>query len=124
MKTNFLEIPPDVAAHYNLENLVYTDRYVYIEIRKGMPDLKQAEKIANKRLTKHLAKYGYFPCARTPALWRHQLRNITFALVVNDFGVKYVRHKHFQHLIDALCDLYEILMQRIRRSTSGNSGFP
>jgi hypothetical protein len=31
------------------------------EIRKGMPGLKQAGKIANDRLTKHLAKFGYTP---------------------------------------------------------------
>ena len=70
-----------------------------------MLGLKQASKIANERLTQHLANYGYFPCARTPTLWRHNMRNITFALVVDDFGVKYVGREHFQHLIDALCDL-------------------
>ena len=112
MKIKLSEIPPDVAAHYNLENLVHTKEYVYVEIRKGMPGLKQDEKIANERLTKHLAKYGYFPCARTPALWRHQTRNITFALVINDFSVKYVGHKHFQNLIGALRDLYEITVYK------------
>ena len=108
MKIQFSEIPPDVAAHYKLENLVHTDGYVYIEIQKGMPGLKQAGKIVKERLTKHLANYGYFPCARTPALWRHKTRNITFALVVNDFSVKYVVREYFQHLINALCDLYGI----------------
>ena len=64
------------------------------------------QKKTKEQLTKHLAKYEYFPCARTPAMWRHQTRNITFALAVND--LKYVRHEHFQHIIDALRDLYEI----------------
>ena len=45
MKIKFSEIPPDVATHYKLQNLVHTDGYVYIEIQKGMPGLKQAGKI-------------------------------------------------------------------------------
>ena len=45
---------------------------------------------------------------RTPALWKHKKRNITFALVVDDFGVKYVGKENFNHLVSTLKDLYEI----------------
>ena len=81
---------------------------VYVEIRKGMPGLKQAGKIAHDRLRTHLKKYGYNPVPRTPALWKHESRKIIFSLVVDDFGVKYVRKEDAQHLINALKDLYEI----------------
>lgn len=108
MKIRFSKIPADVTTHYRLKEIVHTNGYVYIEIQKGMPVLKQAGRIANKRLTEHLAKYGYFPCPRTPSMWQHETHAITFALVVDNFGVKYGGCKHFQHLINALRDLYEI----------------
>jgi hypothetical protein len=54
------------------------------EIRKGMPGLKQAGKIANDRLTKHLAKFGYTPVPHS--LPGNTTRDIVFALV-DDFGV-------------------------------------
>ena len=44
MKIKFSGIPPDVATHYKFQNIVITDRYVYIEIQKGIPGLKQAVK--------------------------------------------------------------------------------
>ena len=54
-----------------------------------MPGLKQAGIIVNKRLTKHLQKFGYETVVHTPSLWRHKTIPITFTLVVDDFGVKY-----------------------------------
>ena len=94
-------------TQYRLDNLQH-EGWVYIQVRKGMPGLKQAGKIANIRLTKHLEQYGYRPCQRTPSLWKHDTRPISFTLVVDDFGVKYVGIEHFHHLQNALCDLYEI----------------
>ena len=79
-----------------------------MEIRKGMSGPKQAGKVANDRLRNHLAKYGYSPCKRTPALWRHKTRPLTFALCVDDFGIKYVDRKDVDHLLNALRDLYSI----------------
>ena len=90
MKIKHSEIPPDIITHYQLDRIAHHDRYVYIEIRKGMPVLKQAGKIDNNRLEAHLEKYGYVPCNCTPSLWKHKTQNITFALAVDDFGVKYV----------------------------------
>ena len=45
MKILYVEIPDDVIEHYKLHHLVHTDGYVYIEIQKGMPGLKQAGKL-------------------------------------------------------------------------------
>jgi hypothetical protein len=79
-----------------------------MEIRKGMPGLKQAGCIANERLVKHLAPYGYSPVPFTPSLWRHSSRPVTFSLVVDYFGIKYVGREHLEHLLSALRDQYEI----------------
>ena len=83
-----------------------------MEIRKGMSGLKQAGRIANNQLTKHLVPYGYSPVCHTPLLWRHEIRPIVFTLVVDDFGVKYVGREHFEHLIAAHCDLYTITVDK------------
>ena len=71
-----------------------------------MPGLKQAGRIANARLTKHLKKYSYAPCHHIPALWRHNTLPIVSTLVVNNFCVKYNGKYNANHLINALRALY------------------
>ena len=82
MKIRYSEILTDVVEHYKLCELVHTDGYVYIKIRKGMPGLKQAGKNSHDHLKKHLAQYGYHPCDRTPALWQQKTQKITFPLLL------------------------------------------
>ena len=107
MKLPLALIPEEIIAQYDLLALAH-DGNVYIEIQKGMPGLKQAGRIANDRLTLHLAKFGYSPVARTPSLWQHATLPIMFSLVVDDFGVKYTGDTSAQHLIHALRQLYKI----------------
>ncbi len=101
-------IPDKIVDQYSLKDLVTPDGWVYIEIRKRMYGIKQAGLIANVRLTAHLAKYGYAPTPRTPGLWRHHTCNISFCLVIDDFGVKYVGQHNADHLVKALQNLYTI----------------
>ena len=51
-------ISKEIVTQYELQKIAVND-WVYIEIRKGMPGLKQAGKIAHNRLKTHLEKYGY-----------------------------------------------------------------
>jgi hypothetical protein len=67
-----------------------------------MNDLPQAIILANQLLENHLATRGYYQCQNTPGLWRHVWRNITFCLVVDDFGIKVTNMHDMDHLIDAL----------------------
>ncbi len=99
-------IPDEIIDQYNLRPLV-SNGYVYIEIRKGMYGLPQAGILANKLLTKRLALHGYAPTTHTHGLWRHKTRPITFTLVVDDFGIKYVGKEHADHLYRVLNDHYE-----------------
>jgi hypothetical protein len=107
MKLPIALIPDEIIAHYHLRDIAH-EGYVYLEVRKGMPGLKQAGKIANDRLTKHLATFGYAPVARTPSLWKHATLPIMFSLVVDDFGVKYSGTAAANHLIHALRQMYQI----------------
>ena len=60
-------IPQEIVDEYNLPDLA-VNGIVYIEIRKGIPGLRQAGKISNNRLTTHLSRHGYHPVPRTPSL--------------------------------------------------------
>ena len=73
-----------------------------------MPGLKQAGRIANDRIKAHLANFGFAPVPRTPALWKHTNKPITFSLVVDDFGVNYIGKENADHLIQALQNFYTI----------------
>jgi hypothetical protein len=41
-------------------------------------------------------------------LWKHVHRPITFSLIVNDFGIKYIDEEHFHHLVDAIKEEYKV----------------
>jgi hypothetical protein len=41
-----------------------------------------------------------------PGLWTHKWRPITFSLIVDDFGVKYIREEHAQHLLQMVKKYY------------------
>ena len=63
-------LPQEVIDEYNLEQYAHNG-WVYYEISKGMNGLKQAGKLANDLLSKRIFKNGYYQCATTPGLWRH-----------------------------------------------------
>ena len=100
------QIPQEIIDHYKLHNIVHKGK-VYVEIRRGMYCLPQAGILAEKQLIRFLGSYGYSPVPHTPGLWRHQWRPITFCLVVNDFGVKYIGKEHADHLIQCLRNHYQ-----------------
>ena len=62
MKISLAILPEEIIAQYNLLQLA-SNGWLYLEIRKGMPGLKQAGRIANNRLKIHLAKFVYSPIA-------------------------------------------------------------
>jgi hypothetical protein len=107
MKLRLALIPDEIVEQYNLLDIVH-EGYMYLEVRKGIPGLKQAGKIANDRLTRHLATFGYSPVARTPSLWKDATLPIMFSLVVHDFGVKYSGATATNHRIHALRQMYKI----------------
>ena len=97
----------EVIAAYNLKDHIVNGR-VLVEINKGMYGLPQAGRLAYDKLVTKLAPHGYIPCPRTPGLWKHIIRPVTFCLVVDDFGVKYVGRQHADHLLHALLSEYKV----------------
>jgi hypothetical protein len=71
--------------------------------------LPQAGILAHLLLEERLNAHGYSQSKAVPGLWRHKSRPISFTLVNDDFGVKYVGKEHAMHLINILKETYEIL---------------
>ena len=69
-----------------------------------MYSLPQAGVLAHAKLKSVLAPHRYAPTKNTPVLWTHSTRPIAFALVVDNFGVKYVREEHAKHLLNTLLE--------------------
>jgi len=95
------EIQDKIKEQYNLKDKVHKG-YVYSKIKRALYGLKQAGFIAATDLKTHLAKHGYHQSKTTTGLFKHETRQISFTLVVDDFGIKYIREEDLKHLIDAL----------------------
>ena len=94
-------IPQKIFEQYNLEDLVHNGA-VYAELQKTIYGLPQAGRIANDKLCKILEAHEFEQAPFTPGLFRHKTRPLAFALVVDDFGCKYVGKENAQFLITTL----------------------
>ena len=101
-------LPNDFIKEYQLRTKATKEGYVYIEVRRGMYGLPQAGLLAQLELEERLAKHGYRQSKLVPGLWTHDWRPISFTLVVDDFGVKYVGEEHARHLKGVLEEFYEV----------------
>ena len=108
MKLPLSMSPQEIIDQYNLKDLLSTDCYVYMEIRKGIPGINQAGRLASDRLTKNLVRNGYAPVPHTLSLWRHHPSDLMFSLVIDDFGIKYTRKADADKLQESLWGDYEI----------------
>jgi hypothetical protein len=107
MQLRIADMPEDVIAHYKLTDIATHNGYIYCKIQKGMYGLPQAGIIAQQLLEKCLKVHGYRQSTITPGLWKHDTRPISFYLVVDNFGVKYVGEENAQHLLDTVRKYYK-----------------
>jgi hypothetical protein len=107
MVINLSLLPQETIEKYDLLELSQ-DGKVYIEIQKGMYGLPQAGILANELLQRNLAKDGYRPTQHTHGRWTQDTLPISFSLVVDDFGVKYVGREHAEHLMACIKKNYNI----------------
>ena len=103
-----IDVPEAIIVEYKLREKVTTDGHVYVKIQKGVYGLPQAGILAQQLLEQRLNQQGYSQSKAVPGLWTHATRPISFTLVVDDFGVKYVGKEHAMHLISILKQSYEI----------------
>ena len=73
-----------------------------MEIRLSIYRLPQEGALVNTDLKVNLAPHGYFETPHIPGLWRHIPIPISFDLIVDIFGVRYIDKVDTDHLIAAL----------------------
>ena len=111
MRINLAHIPESIIEKYNMRAYAHNNA-VIVEVNKGIYGLPQAGILAQERLIKHLATHGYHQAPHTPCLFQHETRRISFALVVDDFGIKYTHDEDADHLLKALRELYVMTEDR------------
>ena len=68
--------------------------------------MKQGRKIAHDDLINHLKKHGYVRTGVTNGLFKHVTRDISFTLIVDNFGIMYTREEDVRHLIKIMREKY------------------
>ena len=91
-RPEYIRIPlkflsPKILTKHNLSQYIYNNSVLF-EVTKSMYGLPHAGKIAQDVLVERLATHGYHQTG-TICLFRHSTNGVAFALVVDDFGVKF-----------------------------------
>ena len=98
--------PQEIIEECNVMEYV-VNGLAYLEINKGLYGLPQSVNLANDRLIKELSVKRFEPTNHTPGLWKQKTRPVTFALVVDDFGIKYIHKEDVKMLLNTLQQKYE-----------------
>jgi hypothetical protein len=101
------KIPASVQLKY-AQAIVWQGNKAMVRIKKGIYGLPQAGRLAQEKLINLLSRHGYIQAPNTPCLFRHTDHDVTFTLVVDDFGIKYQRREHALHLLAAIREEYQV----------------
>jgi hypothetical protein len=101
-KIKLSDIPEEVIKEYKLHQYVTPDGWVYIKVIRGTYGLPQAGSLGHDLLKHQLNKEGYLQSQIVPGLWKHKTKPIQFVLLVDNFGIKYLKQKDLDHLIRLL----------------------
>ena len=101
-------IPDKIIAEYTLKEKADANGALYIVANRGMYGFPQSGLLANELPEKRLNKRGYHKIKLVPGIWKHKWRPVQFTLVVDYFGVRYVRGKHALQLKQTLKENYTV----------------
>ena len=101
MKTPLKYFTPEIYNKYKIHSLVHNG-YINIEMRKGMYGSKEAGILAFNYIVENLAPFRYHLVKFTPGLWKHETRQTSFILVVDDFGINSYCKEDKDHLLSVL----------------------
>jgi hypothetical protein len=107
IKIPLVLFPPWIVEQYDLAKH-HKDGWLHLEMRQAVWGLPQVGILANKKLRRKLAPFGYHKCVDTPGLWKHESQLLTFTLVVDDFGMKYENKEDADHLIASIKCTYKL----------------
>ncbi len=107
-KIKILDIPDEVITEYKLHQFATPNGWVYVKVIRGIYSLPQAGSLGHDLLEHRLKKEGYFQSQTVPGFWKHKTKSIQFVLVVDDFGIKYLRREDLDHLLLSLKKYYDV----------------
>ena len=117
MKIPINVIPAELIQKYNLDRF-YERGYVSVILHKTLWGHPEAGRLSQKKLIKHLNANGYYE-TNTTMLFRHESRNITFILCVDDFLVKWTNEQDYEHFTGILEQVYPIKKQLVANNYIG-----
>ena len=85
-----MKIPISLFLEHIIQQYYFRSKvnngFIYLEIRRRIYGLPQADMLANKYLKYKLAPHGYYEVPHTPGLWKHISYPVQFSLVVNNLA--------------------------------------
>ena len=107
MRLTRAQVPATTQALYG-ESITWVNDMTMVQINNGIYGLPQAGFLAKTKLIALLARNGYHMTPNTECLFRHDTLDIAFALVVDDFAIKYSDRNAAEHLLATIRQEYRV----------------
>ena len=98
----------EIIDMYSLRDYIDDKGTIYFQVVKCMYGHPASGRLSNKKLVSILKTAGYHEDAFVDCLFKHETRNITFALVVDDMGIKYSREEDVEHLAATIAPYWKV----------------
>ena len=98
----------EIIDMYNLREYIDNNGTIYFQVIKCMYGHPASGRLSNKKLVSILKDAGYHEDAFVDCLFKHESRNITFALVVDDMGIKYSKVEDVEHLVATIAPHWKV----------------
>ncbi len=99
-----------ILTKYNLRKFMHNGSILF-DVTKSMYGLPHAGRISQDCFIERLASHGHLQNVTT-CLFRHATNSVTFTLVVDDFGVKYMNSADTDDLIRCLRLYYDVTIKK------------
>ena len=93
---------------YSLREYIDDNGTIYFQVVKCMYGHPASGRLSNQKLVSILKAAGYHEDAFVDCLFNHATRNITFALVVDDMGIKYSKVEDVEHLVATIAPHWKV----------------
>jgi hypothetical protein len=99
LKLTESQVPQQTQQQYNFTWRLdkHNKKYILLRCHKAIYGLPQANQLAYEGLKENLKQYGYYETA-TKCLFRHEKKNISFIIHVDDFAIKVKKIKYIYEL--------------------------
>ena len=101
------QVPATTQARYG-DAIIWVNDSTMVQINNGIYGLPQSGFLSKQKLVALLARNGYHLTPTMECLFRRESLNIAFALVVDDFAIKYADRAAADHLLATIRQEYRV----------------